>query len=270
MGFFDKLSDKLSKVIEEEKLERLQEEREEKLEKKKQELLDTLRNPMRTCLRKDNITDNEINFLKTTAAKIGIEAADFEMRFEMVRSAKKAYYDTMGKKGLFSSKNDTPDLFFCDEDEIEDYFMSKMGGISGMLSAKSELGEALAERKIEAKVEQEMQKPHFESAFDEAFPTTIIRLENQEEQPLQQTQTTPPPTSPEPQYTLNINGQNQGPYNMQQMQQMVLHGQITTQTYVWKQGMANWELAGKVQELATLFGAVPPPPPGMPPMPPTM
>jgi hypothetical protein len=41
---------------------------------------------------------------------------------------------------------------------------------------------------------------------------------------------------------------------------------LTPQTYVWKQGMANWELAGNVAELTGLFappapGSMPPPPP---------
>ncbi|MBO4739566.1 MAG: SPFH domain-containing protein [Bacteroidales bacterium] len=79
-----------------------------------------------------------------------------------------------------------------------------------------------------------------------------------------QQQMAPPPMPPQVQYTLNINGQNMGPYNMQQLQQMVQNGQLTAQTYVWKQGMANWELAGNVQELSMLFGAIPPPPPPMP------
>lgn len=83
-------------------------------------------------------------------------------------------------------------------------------------------------------------------------------------QTMNQSMNTPPPT-PQVQYTLNVNGQNMGPFNMQQLQQMVQNGQLTKQTYVWKQGMAGWEMAGNVQELATLFGAVPPPPPGMPP-----
>ena len=83
----------------------------------------------------------------------------------------------------------------------------------------------------------------------------------------QQSQMAPPPMPPQVQYTLNINGQNYGPCNMQQLQQMVQSGQLTRQTYVWKQGMANWEMAGNVPELANLFGAVPPP---MPPVPPTM
>ena len=52
-------------------------------------------------------------------------------------------------------------------------------------------------------------------------------------------------------------------------QQMVQMGQITPQTYVWKQGMAQWELAGNVQELASLFFVPSPPPvPGGMPTPP--
>ena len=79
-------------------------------------------------------------------------------------------------------------------------------------------------------------------------------------QQMNQGMATPPPI-PQVQYTVNINGQNMGPLNLQQMQQLVQNGQMTTQTYVWKQGMANWEFAGNVQELASLFGAVPPPVP---------
>lgn len=78
----------------------------------------------------------------------------------------------------------------------------------------------------------------------------------------QQPMQTPPP--PMVQYSVSVNGQSYGPYNMQQLQQMVQSGQLTPNSYVWKQGMANWEMAGNVVELANLFGAVPPPPPPMP------
>ena len=84
-------------------------------------------------------------------------------------------------------------------------------------------------------------------------------------QQMQNAMNTPPPM-PTVQYMIAVNGQQTGPYNMQQLQQMVQMGQFTPQTYVWKQGMAQWELAGNVQELASLF-AVPAPPPvpgGMP------
>ncbi len=69
----------------------------------------------------------------------------------------------------------------------------------------------------------------------------------------------PPPTS---QYHVSVNGQQAGPFNMNQLQQMAQQGQLTAQTYVWKQGMNGWDLAGNVPELGSLFqGATPPPPP---------
>lgn len=58
-----------------------------------------------------------------------------------------------------------------------------------------------------------------------------------------------------------IQGQQSGPYNISQLQQLVQTGQFTRHTYVWKQGMPNWELAGNIPELASIFGAVTPPPP---------
>ena len=85
---------------------------------------------------------------------------------------------------------------------------------------------------------------------------------NAMQQPSTSTPAPPPlPGTNNVSYMVAINGQQYGPYNMQQLQQMVQGGQLTQQTYVWKQGMTNWELAGNVQELSTLFGTVPPPPP---------
>lgn len=75
----------------------------------------------------------------------------------------------------------------------------------------------------------------------------------------QQSSTPPPP--PQILYSISVNGQTSGPFNWQQLQQMVHTGQLLKNTHVWKQGMAGWELAGNVQELSSLFGAVPPPPP---------
>ena len=80
---------------------------------------------------------------------------------------------------------------------------------------------------------------------------------------------TPPPPPPVSQFFAVINGQQAGPYNMQQLSAMAAAGQITRQTYVWKQGMAGWDMAGNVPELVQIFGMVPPPiPPQMPPVPP--
>ena len=75
------------------------------------------------------------------------------------------------------------------------------------------------------------------------------------------------------QYHISVNGQQAGPYTLDQLRQMVSAGQLTRETYVWKTGMAAWDSAGNVQETAALFGAVPPPPPpgsATPPPPPAL
>ena len=75
-------------------------------------------------------------------------------------------------------------------------------------------------------------------------------------------------TTPQVSYMVGVNGQQAGPFDWNQLQQLVSQGQLTQQTYVWKQGMANWDFAGNVQELQPLFmNAAPPQMPGMPPMP---
>lgn len=79
-----------------------------------------------------------------------------------------------------------------------------------------------------------------------------------------------PPPMPNVQYMISVNGVQSGPFNMQQLQQLVQSGQLTRDTYVWKQGMTQWELAGNVTELICLFGpACPPTPPSGMPTPPT-
>ena len=97
-------------------------------------------------------------------------------------------------------------------------------------------------------------------------------------QSMQNAMNTPPPM-PNIQYYLAVSGQQIGPFPVPQLQQLVLNGQLTPQTLVWKQGMAGWEQAGSIAELSSLFappvppvpgdGATPPPMPGStpPPMP---
>ena len=80
----------------------------------------------------------------------------------------------------------------------------------------------------------------------------------------------PPPMPTSVQYTVAINGQQYGPYNVQQMQQMAQSGQINASTLVWAPGMPQWAAAGSVPELSQLFMATPPPMPSVPPMPPTL
>ncbi|MBQ7634583.1 MAG: SPFH domain-containing protein [Bacteroidaceae bacterium] len=75
-----------------------------------------------------------------------------------------------------------------------------------------------------------------------------------------------PPPMPNVQYYVSNNGQQAGPYTMQQLAEYARSGLVTPQSYVWKQGMTQWTPAGAVQELAPLFGP-PAAPPEMPPAP---
>jgi membrane protease subunit (stomatin/prohibitin family) len=97
-----------------------------------------------------------------------------------------------------------------------------------------------------------------------AMGNQMAGMMNNMGQNMNQQQNTPPPP-PQIQYSVSVNGQTAGPFDMQQLQQMVINGQLQKNTHVWKQGMGAWETAGNVQELSSLFAAVPPPPP--PPMP---
>jgi len=73
---------------------------------------------------------------------------------------------------------------------------------------------------------------------------------------------TPPPmpgAAPAIMLHVSVNGQQYGPLNFQQLQQMVQAGQLTPTTMVWMQGMPQWAAANTVPALASLFPQMPPP-----------
>lgn len=82
-------------------------------------------------------------------------------------------------------------------------------------------------------------------------------------QQMQEAMNTPPPV-PNVQYHISVNGTQSGPFTIPQLAQMAQSGQMNAQTYVWKQGMQNWEMAGNVAELSSIIA---PPDPGTPPPP---
>lgn len=82
-------------------------------------------------------------------------------------------------------------------------------------------------------------------------------------QSFQQNIQTPPPV-PQVTYFVLINGQQTGPFDLSILSQMVLNRQLLPNTYVWKQGMVQWELAQNT-ELNQLFSTVQTPPPPPPP-----
>ncbi len=69
----------------------------------------------------------------------------------------------------------------------------------------------------------------------------------------------PPPIPGAVSYFVAVGGQQQGPFAAEALARMAKAGEISRDTLVWKQGMANWTAAGQVADLTPLFGAAPPP-----------
>ena len=72
-----------------------------------------------------------------------------------------------------------------------------------------------------------------------------------------------PPPIPTAAYHVASNGQAIGPFDVSVLAQMVAAGQLTVDSLVWKNGMAQWVKADSVDELKNLFANV------IPPIPPT-
>ncbi|GAB4463034.1 MAG: tubulin-like doman-containing protein [Armatimonadaceae bacterium] len=74
-----------------------------------------------------------------------------------------------------------------------------------------------------------------------------------------------PPPLPQAEWYLGIAGRQEGPLTLEMVRERVVSGALTKQTLVWKPGMANWDEAQNVAEIAALFMPVPPPlPPPLP------
>ena len=73
----------------------------------------------------------------------------------------------------------------------------------------------------------------------------------------------PPPLAPMA-YFVAVDGQPTGPHNEAALKGLVTGGKLTRETKVWKEGMAGWQLAADISELAPFF-IVPPPLGGTPP-----
>jgi membrane protease subunit (stomatin/prohibitin family) len=72
---------------------------------------------------------------------------------------------------------------------------------------------------------------------------------------------TPPPPPNQNVFHISLNGQQAGPYTMEQLKQLAINNQFSRDHHVWKPGMAGWELAGINSEVSIVFNSVPPPPP---------
>jgi membrane protease subunit (stomatin/prohibitin family) len=79
-------------------------------------------------------------------------------------------------------------------------------------------------------------------------------------------QNVPPQVAPSMQFYVSMNGAAVGPLAVQIIQQLIAAGSFGAASLVWRQGMAGWQPADTVPELAGLFTPVATLPPPLPPL----
>ena len=74
-----------------------------------------------------------------------------------------------------------------------------------------------------------------------------------------QAQASPPPLPGGTAFHVAVGQSQTGPFEIGALRQQATSGQLTRNSLVWKNGMAQWVKAGEVPELAPLFASLPPP-----------
>nr|WP_233585641.1 SPFH domain-containing protein [Micromonospora sp. BL1] len=77
--------------------------------------------------------------------------------------------------------------------------------------------------------------------------------------PAQPAAAEPPPLPGQAQWYVGVGGQRQGPYDLGGLAEQANAGALAADTLVWRAGMAQWQQAGQVPELAPVLASVPPP-----------
>lgn len=62
-------------------------------------------------------------------------------------------------------------------------------------------------------------------------------------------------------YYAVIDNKQMGPYTLTEISRLISEKKIVKETYVWKPGMQNWELAQNVSEILNMVALTPPPVP---------
>ena len=60
-------------------------------------------------------------------------------------------------------------------------------------------------------------------------------------------------------YFVVLDGRSEGPFSLAELSRLIAEKKIMKETYVWKPGMAQWDLAENVSEVLRLVALTPPP-----------
>ncbi|WP_024972610.1 DUF4339 domain-containing protein [Ralstonia pickettii] len=74
--------------------------------------------------------------------------------------------------------------------------------------------------------------------------------------PGSQTAPLPRPTSV---YYVVLDGKQAGPFSEQEVSRLIVDGKVTKDTYVWRPGMATWQMVESVADVLRLVALAPPP-----------
>ncbi len=65
--------------------------------------------------------------------------------------------------------------------------------------------------------------------------------------------------APAPFYYAIIEGSQAGPFSEQEISRLIAEKKIVKETYIWKPGLPNWQIAEKLPEIIKLVALAPPP-----------
>jgi hypothetical protein len=60
-------------------------------------------------------------------------------------------------------------------------------------------------------------------------------------------------------YYVVLDGKSEGPFSRTELARLIVEKKIMKETYIWKPGMAQWDLAENVSEVLSLVALTPPP-----------
>ena len=69
------------------------------------------------------------------------------------------------------------------------------------------------------------------------------------------------PAEDQPPFYAVLDDKPVGPLATSELSRLIAEGRVTKETYVWKPGMANWQLAENVPDVLRLVALTPPPVP---------
>ncbi len=69
----------------------------------------------------------------------------------------------------------------------------------------------------------------------------------------------PMPAQTEQVYYVVLDGQQSGPYSLSELSRLIMQKKVVKETYIWKPGMAQWDLAENIEDVLRLVMLTPPP-----------